>query len=171
MRFRTGSRLVVTLMTSLVFGGGSSFADDGSQPETITPAQTAEQFQSYYGWLDKFENPPRPQDARAASKKQSSQSGSEQTVPIATTQTDVKPEASPAADAVAKSSVSEVVFEADTAEPGQGLGCYYHRAYYSHLPMFQDGVYSLRGSYDVAETYHKPSEEVVSSPDALASQE
>jgi hypothetical protein len=37
--------------------------------------------------------------------------------------------------------------------PGEGLGCFYHQGYYSHLPLFKDGSYTLPGSHEVAEPY------------------
>ncbi|MCS6927633.1 MAG: hypothetical protein NZ578_17215 [Candidatus Binatia bacterium] len=42
----------------------------------------------------------------------------------------------------------------DPVGPGEGLGCYYHRSYYSHLPLFQKGSYLLPGSLAVAEPAH-----------------
>ena len=56
---------------------------------------------------------------------------------------------------------NDVVFG---AEAGEGLGCYYHRSYYSHLPMFKAGAYHLPGSLDVAEPYQKASSTALSSP-------
>lgn len=43
-----------------------------------------------------------------------------------------------------------------TMAPGEGLGCFYHQGYYSHLPLFKDGVYTLPGSRDVSEPYQRP---------------
>jgi hypothetical protein len=43
-----------------------------------------------------------------------------------------------------------------TVAPGEGLGCFYHQGYYSHLPLFKDGVYTLPGSRDVSEPYQRP---------------
>lgn len=40
--------------------------------------------------------------------------------------------------------------------PGEGLGCFYHQGYYSHLPLFKDGVYTLPGSREVSEPYRRP---------------
>lgn len=118
------------------------------EPQPPTPQAAA-----YYGWLDKFENP------------------SHQPTPIqkggAHTLTE-KGQAEQAAQHDLASSDAGV--EEETAAPGEGLGCYYHRAYYSHLPMFKDDVYSLRGSFDVAETFHKPSEDIISVPPAQATQ-
>ena len=123
---------------------------------------------SYYGWLDRFENPthktatPIPQNLQPAVRK--NPVGQRQR------QEDAVLKRAPSVDeslASEENTVAGVVFEEDATEPGEGLGCYYHRAYYSHLPMFKDDVYSLRGSFDVAETFHKPSEEVVSSPDEV----
>lgn len=41
--------------------------------------------------------------------------------------------------------------DSDPVGPGEGLGCYYHRSYYSHLPLFKNGSYHLPGSLAVAE--------------------
>lgn len=43
-----------------------------------------------------------------------------------------------------------------TMAPGEGLGCFYHQGYYSHLPLFKDGGYTLPGSRDVSELYQRP---------------
>lgn len=53
---------------------------------------------------------------------------------------------------------------AETAGPGEGLGCFYHRSYYSHLPLFKEGLYTLPGSLNVAEPYRKPSGRVLAAP-------
>ncbi len=129
------------------------------------PQQTAPKAAAYYGWLDKFENPshrpPTPtqkNDAHTLPEK-----GQAEQHDIASVKT--SPSTESGGGAVPYASVEE-----ETAAPGEGLGCYYHRAYYSHLPMFKDDVYSLRGSFDVAETFHKPSEDVISVPPDQAAQ-
>jgi hypothetical protein len=37
----------------------------------------------------------------------------------------------------------------------RSLGCFYHRAYYSHLPMFEKSNYQLPGMADASEVYWK----------------
>ena len=144
--------LTIVLSLGLVCVAGSLRAEEEQQPASRNASP-------YYGWLDKFENP-------------SHQPMTPTITPVQNNSADTLTEKSPVEQAVQHSSteggsvaVSDVIFEEETAEPGEGLGCYYHRAYYSHLPMFKDDVYSLRGSFDVAETFQKPSEEVISSPD------
>lgn len=97
----------------------------------------------YYGWLDAYQNP----------------GGATPPAPL--------PGTLPADQQVPDLDVagSEEPLVAQ-AEAGQGLGCYYHRSYYSHLPMFQDGAYTLPGSLDVAEPYQKLSRQAISSPAA-----
>ena len=155
---------------ALCWGSGPLHAEQSDQTVQATS-------RSYYGWLDKFENPshqpkrlaqpPLPVQQRnaAASAKNPSRNQSAQenaaSVPPASGSTE------DAGVDVSDVVLEDVVFENDTAEPGKGLGCYYHRAYYSHLPLFKDDSYSLRGAFDVAETYHKPSKDIVSSPDEI----
>ena len=133
------------------------------EPQPTTPKAAA-----YYGWLDKFENPshrpPTPtqkNDARTLTEKGQAEQAEQHDIASVKT----PPSAEGGGGAVPDASVEE-----ETAAPGEGLGCYYHRAYYSHLPMFKDDVYSLRGSFDVAETFHKPSEDVISVPPDQATQ-
>ena len=125
------------------------------------PQSTGHKAAAYYGWLDKFENPSHrpltpPQKNKASTlteKDQAEQAAQPEVASVK--QAPVTQDANAAGSAMSAE---------ETAEPGEGLGCYYHRAYYSHLPMFKDDVYSLRGSFDVAETFHKPSEDVISLP-------
>lgn len=126
------------------------------------PQPTAPKAAAYYGWLDKFENPshrsPTPiQKNNADTLAEKGQAEQAEQHAIASVKTSPSTESGSVA-------VSDIIVEEETAAPGEGLGCYYHRAYYSHLPMFKDDVYSLRGSFDVAETFHKPSEDVISVP-------
>lgn len=171
MRRRMRNVVCTALAAGLALAHGVLSADDGPQAESATLGRTAEHPAQYYGWLDKFENPsavssPRPRSTQPRSDGE--QAGAATNAPTPTRQNatassndDVQPGAAPA----------DIVFEENTAEPGEGLGCYYHRAYYSHLPMFKDDVYSLRGSFDVAETYRKPSDAVVSSPNEVTPRE
>lgn len=97
----------------------------------------------YYGWLDAYQNP------------------GVATPPAPLPNTLPADQQGPDLD-VAESEEPLVA----PAEAGQGLGCYYHRSYYSHLPMFRDGAYTLPGSLDVAEPYQKLSRQAISSPAA-----
>lgn len=192
---RRGMRNVVcaALAAGLVLAHGALSANDGSQAESATPTRAAEHPAQYYGWLDKFENPsavpssrPRATPLRSDGEQAGAaaaggrdarvprlRSGHEQAVAAADAPSLTRQNAAVSSDDDVQSAAApaDIVFEENTAEPGEGLGCYYHRAYYSHLPMFKDDVYSLRGSFDVAETYRKPSDAVVSSPDEVTPRE
>lgn len=157
--------LVAGCCVALCFGRVLLYAEESDQTLQDTS-------RLYYGWLDKFENPShqpgqptqslvpfQPMNADTLAENPSGDQSAQQNV------ASVQPASASMEDAGAE--VSNVIFENDTAEPGKGLGCYYHRAYYSHLPLFKDDSYSLRGAFDVAETYHKPSQDVVSSPDEV----
>lgn len=162
MRRRIRNVVGAAFVAGVVFPHASPSANDGPQAGSTTPAANVEQAAQYYGWLDEFENPSQPTPAASSVPQIPDQPERQAAAPVGSSSTD-----GPPSETVA----SNVVFEESTAEPGEGLGCYYHRAYYSHLPMFKDGVYSLRGSFDVAETYRKPSDDVVSSPNALTPRE
>jgi hypothetical protein len=150
---------------TLCWGSGSLGAEESGQT-------VQDKSRSYYGWLDKFANPshqPGPfTHAQLPFKQMNADASAENPSPQQTAQQNVA-SIQPASGSreSAGIDVSDVIFENDTAEPGKGLGCYYHRAYYSHLPLFKDDSYSLRGAFDVAETYHKPSQDIVSSPDEV----
>ena len=194
MRRRMRNVVCAALAAGLALAHGSLSANDGSQAESATSVRTAEHPAQYYGWLDKFENPsatpssrPRATQPRSDGEQTGAaaaggrdarvprlRSGHEQTVAAADAPSLTRQNAAVSSsddDAQSAASPADIVFEENTAEPGEGLGCYYHRAYYSHLPMFKDDVYSLRGSFDVAETYRKPSDAVVSSPDEVTPRE
>lgn len=193
MRRRMRNVVCAALTAGLVSVHGALSANDGSQAESATSVRTAEHPAQYYGWLDKFENPsavpssrPRATPPRSDGEHAGAataggrdarvprlRSGHEQAVAAADAPSLTRQNAAVSSDDDVQSGVSpaDIVFKENTAEPGEGLGCYYHRAYYSHLPMFKDDVYSLRGSFDVAETYRKPSDAVVSSPDEVTPRE
>ena len=193
MRRTMRNVVCAALVAGLVLAHGVLSADDGPQAESATLGRTAEHPAQYYGWLDKFENPsavssPRPRSTQPRSDGEQAgaataggrdarvpglRSGHEQAVAAtnAPTPTPQNTAVSSIDDVQSGAAPADIVFEEDTAEPGEGLGCYYHRAYYSHLPMFKDDVYSLRGSFDVAETYRKPSDAVVSSPNEVTPRE
>jgi len=122
---------------------------------------TAPKAAAYYGWLDKFENPShRPTPIQKSGVDTLTEKGQAEQA----AQHDIASVTTPSSAESGGGAVPDASVEEETAAPGEGLGCYYHRAYYSHLPMFKDDVYSLRGSFDVAETFHKPSEDVISVP-------
>jgi hypothetical protein len=51
---------------------------------------------------------------------------------------------------------SEVGEKAQAARSSDtSLGCFYHRDYYTHLPMFQGDNFDLPGSYEASEVYWK----------------
>jgi hypothetical protein len=155
MGFSMKNILTVVVSLGVLYAAGDLRAEE-------EPQQTAPKAVAYYGWLDKFENPshrpPTPtQKHDAHTLPEKGQAEQTEQHEIASVKTPPSAESGSVA-------VSDVVVEEETAAPGEGLGCYYHRAYYSHLPMFKDDVYSLRGSFDVAETFHKPSEDVISVP-------
>lgn len=100
--------------------------------------------QQFYPWLDKFATqpiPPRGQEPPSAANRFASGEATRQGERIA----ESRPEPFPVW-------VSEGL--GDPVGPGEGLGCYYHRSYYSHLPLFQKGSYALPGSLAVAEPAH-----------------
>ena len=147
--------LTILLSLGLVCVAGDLRAEEESKPAVHKAA-------AYYGWLNKFENPShRPV---TPTPKDSADTLTEKGHAEKSAQPDIASVKIPPSTESGNAAVSDAIVEEETAEPGEGLGCYYHRAYYSHLPMFKDDVYSLRGSFDVAETFHKPSEDVVSVP-------
>ena len=153
--------LTIVLSLGLVCVAGDLRAEEESKP-------AAHEATAYYGWLNKFENPShRPV---TPTPKNSADTLTEKSPTEQVAQHDMASIEQPPSTESGSVPVSDAIVEEETAEPGEGLGCYYHRAYYSHLPMFKDDVYSLRGSFDVAETFHKPSEDVISVPPDQATQ-
>ncbi len=120
-------------------------------------ADEAADVSAYYGWLDKYQNPHQHVAAshRPRILPQNSTSADTSSPDAQTAAASIPNAVSPAVNA------NDVVFG---AEAGEGLGCYYHRSYYSHLPMFKAGAYHLPGSLDVAEPYQKTSSTALSSP-------
>lgn len=171
MRRRMRNVVCAALAAGLVSAHGALSADNGPQAESATPARNAEHPAQYYGWLDKFENPSAVPSSQPRVTQPRSDGEHAVAATDATTPTRQNAAVSSNDDVHSVAAPADMVFEENTAEPGEGLGCYYHRAYYSHLPMFKDDVYSLRGSFDVAETYRKPSDDVVSSPDEVTPRE
>jgi hypothetical protein len=116
-------------------------AEDAQASGQTTPA--------FYGWLDKYQNPalsagvqkPSPQ-AEAVSKSTNNLENQQST---AMTETPASPTEVPPL---------QVDWANEPTGPGEGFGCFYHRSYYSHLPLFDKGnAYTLPGSLDVAEPY------------------
>lgn len=144
------SRVLTVWLAAVLLGAGWGTPDAlSAEPDPAV----------YYGWLDAYQNPgaatpPAPLPGTLPADQQ---------VP----------------DLAAAGSEEPLVAQ---AEAGQGLkrkrvnflradgrhvsslGCYYHRSYYSHLPLFQDGAYTLPGSLDVAEPYQQLSRQAISSP-------
>ena len=150
---------------SLCWGSGPLGAEESGQT-------VQDKSRPYYGWLDKFENPsyqpsPFTQPELPVQQKNADASAENPSLQQAGQQNVASVQPASGRKERAGIDVSDLIFENDTAEPGKGLGCYYHRAYYSHLPLFKDDSYFLRGAFDVAETYHKPSQDIVSSPDEV----
>ena len=152
------SILTIVVSLGVLYIAGDLRAE--GEPQPTAPKATA-----YYGWLDKFENPSHRPVQKSGVDTLTETGQAEQAEQHDSALVETPPSAEDGSVAVSDASVEE-----ETAAPGEGLGCYYHRAYYSHLPMFKDDVYSLRGSFDVAETFHKPSEDVISVPPDQATQ-
>jgi hypothetical protein len=133
-----------------LWGGAAALSADGSTDASV-----------YYGWLDTYQNPSQQVPAIPQPHLLPTPPPFSETLP-ADQQTPAAraPDSAPAGPGELRA--DEIVF--DHAEAGQGLGCYYHRSYYSHLPMFKEGAYNLPGSLDVAEPYQKTSSNAVSSP-------
>lgn len=127
----------------------------------LVAADESPDVSAYYGWLDKYQNPEKQSViATSQQRERSFQEATPSDTPVqhvVPSDTDSTP-----GESTAESTSAEVVFE--QAEAGEGLGCYYHRSYYSHLPMFKEGAYHLPGSLDVAEPYQKTSSHAISSP-------
>jgi hypothetical protein len=139
-----GIKYVTVLLMGFAFCGVSgwhlpAFAEDAQAPGQTTPA--------FYRWLDKYQNPalrtdaqkPSPQ-AEAVSKSTNNLENQQST---AMTETPASPTEVPPL---------QVDWANEPTGPGEGFGCFYHRSYYSHLPLFDKGnTYTLPGSLDVAE--------------------
>ncbi len=151
--------LTIVLSLGVVLIAGDLRAEGEPQP-------TEHKASAYYGWLNKFENPSHQPMTPAITpiQKNAADTLTEKNHAEQAEQPDIASVKTAPSTESGSVAVSDAIVEEETAEPGEGLGCYYHRAYYSHLPMFKDDVYSLRGSFDVAETFHKPSEDVISVP-------
>lgn len=117
-----------------------------SSPASSTPA--------FYTWLDKYQNP-NAASATAFVSPAPRTTSHQETISASSLVTALPSSWEAASDGAPSQSGASVV------GPGEGLGCYYHRSYYSHLPLFNtDGNYTLRGDVNVAEPYHQPSDRV-----------
>ena len=147
---------VIAVLLGLILSFGVSgwcptvLAEDAHASQGKVPA--------FYNWLEKYQNPTSPAGVQHPAQQ----------VSIAPQRTEnlesqQHPDAMEPPSSVQAEAPSPLVDSAtETAEPGEGLGCFYHRSYYSHLPLFQNGTYKLPGSLDVAEPYRKPSSSVFS---------
>jgi len=143
---------VIAVLLCLVILGISGWctaalAEDAQASREKVPA--------FYNWLEKYQNPTPRLGSRSPSQQVSVVAQPQEGVESRQTANTAKPPSSPV-----ETPPLLVGGATDTAEPGEGLGCFYHRAYYSHLPLFKDGTYTLPGSLDVAEPYQKPSRSV-----------
>ena len=136
--------VIAVLLCLSISSGGSGWcptvlAEDSQASQGKVPA--------FYNWLEKYQNPAQP----VSSVPQRMENLESQQYTNAAEPPSPPVEAPPLLLGGAT----------ETAEPGEGLGCFYHRSYYSHLPLFQNGTYTLPGSLDVAEPYQKPSRSVL----------
>lgn len=114
-----------------------------------------EKVPAFYNWLEKYQNPTPRLSSRSPSQQVSAVAQPQESVESRQNTDTAEPPLLPAeAPPLLMGGATE------RAEPGEGLGCFYHRAYYSHLPLFTNGTYTLPGSLDVAEPYQKPSQSV-----------
>jgi hypothetical protein len=103
----------------------------------------------YYGWLEKYQNPAQTRQAEPAAAD------------VAGVELEHRPRPTASQSATGDSDIAlqplngDAGVSSESLGPGEGLSCYYHRAYYSHLPLFKDGAYTLHGSLSVAEPYHQ----------------
>jgi hypothetical protein len=136
-------KMTVALLLCLAFCGVRSttaFAD-------TLPAPTAPDF---YQWLDKYQNPTVHPQAHQPIQQPTAVApeGDRETIQLTGSPADnlSLPLASP--------DLVDTFYE--VVEPGEGLGCFYHRSYYSHLPLFKGSAYNLAGSLAVAEPAQVP---------------
>jgi hypothetical protein len=138
MRLPFATLLCLTL-TGFVSWGVEVKAEDPAAP----PAP------AFYGWLEKYQNPTIDRTIQKVQPQTAAQPTTN-TAPITLPSSWEKTVETP-----------DAALNGQVAGPGEGLGCYYHRSYYSHLPLFnRKGDYTLHGNIDVAEPYHQPSDQV-----------
>ncbi|HXG20972.1 MAG TPA: hypothetical protein VNN62_18080 [Methylomirabilota bacterium] len=125
----------------------ASWAEDAQASQEKVPA--------FYNWLEKYQHPTPHLGSRSPSQQVSTVARPQESV-----ESRQKVRAVETPSLPIEPPPLLVGSATETAEPGEGLGCFYHRAYYSHLPLFKNGAYTLPGSLDVAEPYQKPSQRV-----------
>lgn len=127
-------------------------AGSSLQVQAEDPSASSSSAPAFYGWLEKYQNPTVEHPVQNAQPRVSQPTSDVVRLPSATS----LPSSWTPLLEIANTDQGEQV-----VGPGEGLGCYYHRSYYSHLPLFnKNGNYSLRGDIDVAEPYHQSSEHV-----------
>ena len=144
------SRVLTVWLAAVLLGAGWGTPDAlSAEPDPSV----------YYGWLDAYQNPgaatppaPLPDTLPA-----------DQQVPDLAAAGSEEPLVAQAAAGQGLKRKRVNFLRADGRHVSS-LGCYYHRSYYSHLPLFQDGAYTLPGSLDVAEPYQQLSRQAISSP-------
>lgn len=144
----------VALLLCFAFCGAGSVSvalADSPQP----PSQTVPEF---YQWLDRYQNPPVQPQARQPIQQPT-------VVPTGSGDETLQSPSAPAENlAFPLESSAFVDTSYEVVEPGEGLGCFYHRSYYSHLPLFKGSTYNLAGSLAVAEPAQVPASLPVTSP-------
>ncbi len=149
---------VTTVLLCLVILGISGWCTAALAEDTQA---SREQVPAFYSWLEKYQNPTPRLGSRSPSQQVSAVVQPQESVESRQNANTTKLPSSPVeAPPLLMGGATE------TAEPGEGLGCFYHRAYYSHLPLFKNGTYTLPGSLDVAEPYQKSSRSVFAPPAA-----
>jgi hypothetical protein len=149
--YRNMKQVIAVLLGLVILGISgwrtAALAEDAQASRGKVPA--------FYNWLEKYQNPTPQLGSRSPSQPVSAAAQPQESVESRQHASAAEPPSPPVeAPPLLMGGATE------TAEPGEGLGCFYHRAYYSHLPLFKNGAYTLPGSLDVAEPYQKPSQSV-----------
>jgi hypothetical protein len=146
-------RHVIAVLLCLVILGISGWRIAAlAEDAQASPAQVP----AFYNWLEKYQNPPPHLGPQSPAQQVSAVARPQESVESRQHANAAEPPSVP----VEAPPLLTIDGATETAEPGEGLGCFYHRAYYSHLPLFTNGTYTLPGSLDVAEPYQKPSRSV-----------
>ena len=144
----------VALLLCFALCGASNmtvaFADDPHPPSQTAP--------DFYPWLDRYQNPAVHRQTHQPIQQPTAVSTERDHETIQLTSTPAE-NLSFSPDSLALVDTSYAV-----VEPGEGLGCFYHRSYYSHLPLFKGSAYNLTGSLAVAEPAQVPSSLPAASP-------
>jgi hypothetical protein len=136
---------IALLLCFALCGASSMTAAFAEAPQS--PSQSVPDF---YQWLDRYQNP--------AVHRQTHQPIQQPTaVSIASDRETIQPTSTLAENlSFPFDSPALVDTSYDVVDPGEGLGCFYHRSYYSHLPFFKGSAYNLAGSLAVAEPAQVP---------------